>query len=216
LLPGGPAALPNVQKQLTLAQQLVLNGMPYVTVAFFGGVAANGDSVTNDSHYYNQKCIYDIWHDTTDYALTQLAKNLQASGKRVLILMGGEFGRGPADILSYPDGRGHYSLAFTWAILSINQPKFITTAVGDTGPDGLNNLYGYTYNGYAGYNFNAGALVDPIKPGTLGALMYKGMGFNVGTDTQTNIPAVLGTVPPVDYTYATVDAPKLMGHFGLA
>src|SRR5581483_7131845 len=101
-------------------------GVPYVAVGIDG----------NDTHDNNRSQVAMNWGDITDVAVSQMAKNLVASGKRVLILMGGEFGRNPDDVQGGRDGRDHHGDGFSWAALAINQPKFKTTAIGDTGPDG--------------------------------------------------------------------------------
>jgi hypothetical protein len=175
--------------QLTLAQNLVVSGVPYVSVGF----------PNPDSHNNGLTTVPQAWA-ILGAAIPQLAKNLQATGKRVLIVMGGEFGRTP--VARSDGGRDHWPYAFNWNLLSINQPKFKTTAVGNTGPNG---------------DWVDTQLVDPIQPGTLGALCYKVMGFDVGVDSATNIP--IPTNPsacPVDATMAAVNAPALMKQFGLA
>ena len=200
------AAAPNDGdlKSLTLAQQLVQNGIPYVSVGIGG----------NDTHSNNMKGVTLNWGAVTDPAVAQMAPNFQASGKRVLIVMGGEFGRTPNTVApdaagKRRDGRDHHPTGFSWAMLSVNAAKFTTTAVGDTGPDGMNTTTSTT------------PLVDTIYPGALGALLYRAMGYNVGTDPSTNVPTGSGgSAPPVDATMATStargNATWLMQQFGLA
>src|SRR5277367_5870543 len=105
-----------------------------------------------------------------DPALAQMCANLKATGKRVLILIGGEFGRGPQDVATGRDGRDHWGSGFSWALISINQPAFKQTAVGDTGPDGV-----WTVNTPANPLSTSGdtskQLVDPVSPGALGGLL---------------------------------------------
>lgn len=203
LLTGGPTARAATLQNLTLAQELVKAGIPYVTVGITG----------NDTHANNRAGVTSIWGDTTDKALAQMCRNIKTSGKRVLIVMGGEFGRTPATVAPDAggvrrDGRDHWASGFSWALLSINQPGFKTTAVGDTGPDGMFRLGATT------------PLVDPIYPGVLGALIYRSMGFKVGVDAATNVPTVIGSRCPVDQVMATStargDATWLMKQFGLA
>ncbi len=203
ILPGGPTAKAATLQNLTMAQELVKAGIPYVTVGIGG----------NDTHVNNRAAVSSIWGDTTDKAVAQMCKNIKASGKRVLIVMGGEFGRTPQTVAPDAqgvsrDGRDHHASGFSWALLSINQPGFKTTAIGDTGPDGM---------------WRAGAatpLVDPIYPGVLGALIYRSMGFRVGTDAATNVPTTLGARCPVDQGMATStargNATWLMQQLGLA
>ena len=198
ILPGGPTANGGDLQNLTLAQELVKAGIPYVALGIGG----------NDSHTNNMATITQNWHDTTDPAVSKMASNLKAAGKRVLIIMGGEFGRGPADTIGGRDGRDHWPDGFSWAVLSVNQPKFAkNVAVGDTGVNGTNQ---------AGNN----NLKDPIYPGVLGALVYRSMGFPIGTNPAYNVPTAVGPDCPVDLTMATstsVDQGTwLMQQFGLA
>ncbi len=197
ILPGGATANGGDLQNLTLAQELVKAGIPYVALGIGG----------NDSHTNNMATITQNWHDTTDPALAKMASNLKAAGKRVLIIMGGEFGRGPADTIGGRDGRDHWPDAFSWAVLSVNQPKFSkNVAVGDTGVNGTNGP--------------TSGLKDPIYPGVLGALVYRSMGFPIGTNPAYNVPTAVGPDCPVDLTMATsasVDQGTwLMQQFGLA
>lgn len=200
---GGGANAGNLRR-LTLAQELVTAGIPYVAVGIGG----------NDTHTTNRNNVTINWRDTVDSAVAQMARNLKATGKRVLIIMGGEFGRTPQTVAPDAqgvrrDGRDHYPSGFSWAMLSINQPAFRTTAVGNTGPDGLWRVGSAT------------PLVDPIYPGALGGFLYRSLGFAVGTDARTDVPIATGSLqPPVDRTLATSTTPGgsvwLQQRFGLA
>jgi len=124
--------------------------------------------------------------------------------------MGGEFGRTPDTVASGRDGRDHHPVGFSWGLLSINQPAFKTTAVGDTGPDGMQTLT------------SSPTLVDPVYPSAVGGLLYNVMGFPVGTDPKYNVPTGKGSpAPPVDPTYANQPATTagstawLLSKFGL-
>lgn len=137
-----------------------------------------------------------VWGDNTDVPLAQMARNLKATGKRVLIVMGGEFGRTPGTVApdstgARRDGRDHWGSGFSWAMLSINQPRFRTTAVGDTGPDGTWTSRSTT------------RLVDMVEPSAFGGFLYRALGFRVGTDPATNIRTQAGVRPPVDQAIAT-------------
>jgi hypothetical protein len=202
ILPGGTGASGGALRNLTLAQELVKAGIPYVALGIGG----------NDSHDNNRQTIMNNWGATTDVAVAQLAMNLKATGKRVLIVMGGEFGRTPDSVLDSNnvarDGRDHWASGFSWGMVSINQPAFRMTAVGDTGPDGM-----WTRN-------STTKLVDPIEPSAFGALLYRSLGFPIGTDPKWNIPTSIGSRPPVDQAIATSTLSGggtwLMQKFGLA
>lgn len=202
LLTGGPNASGTHMRNLTLAQELVKAGIPYVALGIGG----------NDSHDNNMATIRRNWGDNTDVPLAQMARNLKASGKRVLIVMGGEFGRTPGTVAPDAagvrrDGRDHWGSGFSWAMLSINQPRFRTTAVGDTGPDGLWRATSST------------PLVDRIEPSAFGGLVYRAMGLKVGQDPAFNLPTTVGSRPPVDINHLNLTTsggtPWLMQRFGL-
>ena len=196
LLPGGPTAPSGDIQRLTMCQELVKAGVPYVAMGIGG----------NDTHTGNSERIRRNWGDTTDVAVARMAQNLKATGKRVLILMGGEFGRTPNT--SKPDGRDHWASGFSWAMLSINQPAFRTTAVGDTGPDGTWTVRSAT------------KLVDPVEPSALGGFVYQALGFPIASDPKWNVPTAVGVRPPVDQDIALSTAPGggrwLMQQFGVA
>jgi len=175
ILPGGAGANTGDLQALTLAQNLVTAGIPYISCGIGG----------NDTHSGNKQGVTNNWGMTTDPAVTQMAKNLKATGKRVLVIMGGEFGRTPNSVAGGRDGRDHYPDGFSWAMLSINQPKFKTTAIGDTGPDGMNTVA-------------AANLKDPIYPKDLGGLVYQVMGFLAGNSPTTDVPTITRNAPPVD------------------
>jgi hypothetical protein len=193
-----PAADSSFSKRITLAQELVKAGVPYVALQLNG----------NDSHTLNKATITDKWANNTDPAVAQLATNLKATGKRVLILMGGEFGRTPRisqDPDALMDGRDHWWDGFSWGFLSINQPKFKTGAWGNTGPDGL----------YSQSSRNAGSLpgmlVDPCEMADFGAFIYRALGFQVSNSTYY-VPLTTGMAAPVD---PVNNSSALMSYFGL-
>ncbi|HZV02471.1 MAG TPA: DUF1501 domain-containing protein [Planctomycetota bacterium] len=189
-LPGGPTAHAADLQNLTLAQQLVLNGIPFVSVAIGG----------NDTHLNNRAGVTMNWGDTVDVAVTQMAKNLKASGKRVLVTFFGDFGRTPFTTAPKTvnvdgsqgqarDGRDHWPSGFSAAMLSIGQPAFKTNAVGDTGPDGMWTATSTT------------PLKDIVYPGALGGMVYRAMGYSP-TNPNYYVPNALGSMaPPVDPQY---------------
>ena len=65
-----------------------------------------------------------------------------------------------------------------------------------------------------------GTLVDPVSPSALGGLIYRAMGFPIGTANQWNVPTSIGSRPPVDTDIANSTARGggtwLMQRFGLA
>lgn len=189
ILPGRNGAPQNDLMRLTLAQNLVTAGVPYVAVGIGG----------NDSHGNNRATITRNWGDITDSAVSAMARNLKATGKRVLIVMGGDFGRTPDTTNGGRDGRDHYPDGFSWAMLSINQPKFKTNAIGDTGPNGMATARQNT-------------LKDPIYPKDLGAFIYTNMGFLPGDSPRTDIPTAVRDAPPVDRVN---NSKLLMTTFGL-
>ena len=193
-----PATDSSFSRRITLAQELVKAGVPYVALNLNG----------NDSHTLNMATITNKWGANTDTAVAQLATNLAGSGKRVLVVMGGEFGRTPKisdDPEALGDGRDHWNDGFSWGLLSINQPKFRTGAFGSTGPDGLWTQTSSSRGGLPG------RLVDPVELKDLGAFIYRALGFQIGNSTY-NIPLSTGMAPPVD---ATNNSSALMNYFGL-
>jgi hypothetical protein len=187
-----PAADGYFSQKITIAQELVKAGVLYVGVGLGG----------NDSHTDNRATITTNWGQNADPAIAQLAKNLIPTGKRVLIVMGGEFGRTPTlstDPKAMGDGRDHWPDGFSWAFVSINQPKFKTGAVGNTGPDGL-------------WTVADANLIDPYDMKDFGAFLYKALGFQVGDPTY-NVPLIDKSAPPVDPTNKSAD---LLTYFGLA
>jgi hypothetical protein len=203
-LPGGTTANVSELRALTLAQQLVENGIPYVSVGIGG----------NDTHLNNTAGVTMNWGDTTDPAVAKMAQNLKASGKRVLVVMGGEFGRTPNTVAPNAqgvrrDGRDHFPSGFSWAFLSVNQPLWKTTAVGDTGPDGM-----WTTTS------TPNPLVDPVYPGAIGGMLYRSLGYPVATGPAWDVPIATGVnAPPVDATMATAagngNTLWLMNQFGI-
>lgn len=173
LAPGGNDG---VARRMTLAQELLKAGIPYVAMGIGG----------NDSHGNNMGTVTRNWGTYINRGLTEMAQNLKATGKRVLVTMYGDFGRTPASVNSGGrDGRDHWGGSFSVGVLSINQPKFKMTAIGDTGPEGL-------------LQWNSG-LVDPIAPADLGAFVYRSMGIQVGkVGGAFDVPLNARPAPPVD------------------
>ncbi|MCO5170524.1 MAG: DUF1501 domain-containing protein [Planctomycetes bacterium] len=189
-LPGGSGASGTTLRNLTLAQELVKAGVPYVALGIGG----------NDSHTNNIATVQRSWGASTDVPVAEMARNLKATGKRVLVVMGGEFGRTPDTVRpdasgNRRDGRDHWGSGFSWAMLSINQPSFRTTAVGNTGPDGMWTSRSST------------RLVDAVQPSAFGAFLYRSMGYAVGSDPATNIRVQTGVRSPVDQALATQATP---------
>jgi hypothetical protein len=186
LLPGNPWVDTNGNTQqpnqgdlqgLTLAQSLLTAGIPYVACGVDG----------NDTHSGNRDGVTGNWFGVTDPAVAMMAKNLKATGKRYLIMMFGEFGRTPDSVAGGRDGRDHNPDGFSAAFLSINQPAFKTTAIGNTGPDGMFKQ-----------GLQTPTLVDPMYPKDLGAMVYTVMGFLPGNSPTTDIPTAIRNAPPVD------------------
>jgi hypothetical protein len=153
------AAAPNARTtdvfNIALAQNLVLNGIPFVSCAITG----------NDTHTNNKAVVTLNWGETVDPLFTQLAQNFKAAGKRVLVVWIGDFGRTPQTVASGRDGRDHWPVGFSAGMLSVGQPAFRTNAVGQTGPDGM-----WTGTSTPG-------LVDMVYPGALGGMLYRAMGY---------------------------------------
>jgi hypothetical protein len=185
-----PAGDNGTAMRLTLAQELLKAGVPYVAMGIGG----------NDSHTGNFDTIGQNWGQSINKGLTAVAQNLKATGKRVLVTMYGDFGRTPASVNGGSrDGRDHYGSGFSVGILSINQPKFKMTAIGDTGPDGTNQA--------------ASGLVDPIEPADLGAFVYRSLGIQIGKpDGSFDVPLNGRNAPPVERIN---NSDKLLTTFGL-
>jgi len=190
-------------ERFTLAKELILAGVPYVTMGIGG----------NDTHGNNLSRMIRNWRDSFDSALAAAIPEIKNSGKRVLILAYGDFGRTPdgkgGGNVATRDGRDHWGDAFSIGMVSINQPKFKTTAIGDTGPDGAFTMNSTRRNG------QPGQLVDPLEPKDLGGFVYRAMGIPLfAADGRSDIPTPLGrNAPPVlrDGNEST----KLMQTFGL-
>ena len=191
-LTGKPILPPGdgIGMRMTLAQELIKAGIPYVAMGIGG----------NDSHGGNMGTISQNWGMYINQGLAAMAQNLKATGKRVLVTMCGDFGRTPASVDGgNRDGRDHWGGGFSIGLLSINQPKFQMTAIGDTGPDGLRQ-------------FNTG-MTDPIEPKDLGGMLYRSMGIQIGgADGRFDIPLLARPAPPVDRVN---NSQLLMQTFGL-
>jgi uncharacterized protein DUF1501 len=180
----------NTRRRLTQAVRLLEAGVPYVSCGIGG----------NDSHGNNRQTIQGNWGQSVDGGVVDIVNRLKASGKRCLIIMGGEFGRTPASVANGRNGRDHWGDGFSWATIAVNQPKFKTNAIGQTGPDGL-------------FRVRDNNLVDQVRPKDLGGMVYRSLGFQVGTDVAYDIPLNDREAPPVDRVN---DGKKLMEDvFGL-
>jgi hypothetical protein len=196
------------KQRFTLAQQLIKRGVPFLNV----GIGGN-----DDGHFNNQKAVEGIFGQTTNDLVRETILSLEEwcvdQGKRVLILLGGEFGRTPhqvGDNNGHPT-REHWASGFTWALVSINHPTFKSTAVGDTGPDGS-------------YTVGEGNLIHPVRPSAVGGLLYTVMGFPP-EDSRNHIETIDGLRSPVDLDFVRQEAadgsvagntPWLMDQFGLS
>ena len=181
-------------QRFTLAQELLKAGIPYVTCGIGG----------NDSHGNNMATVRNNWGQTFDRAVAAMAANLKATGKRYLIFTISDFARTPQTVAGGRDGRDHWGGAMSNLLISINQPLFKTTAIGDTGPDGL-WVEGTTGNGGAG---QLNMLRDPFEPAHLGYLVYSAMGIPMfAPDGRADVPTTTGrNAPPVDRT-VTIEVP---------
>ncbi len=197
-----PARDAGTARRLTQAVRLLEAGVPYVAVGIGG----------NDSHNNNAGIVQAIWGRSVDQGVGEIVNRLKATGKRVLIVVGGEFGRTPqtvnngrtngqtiANAQLGRDGRDHWGDGFSWALISVNQPQFKTGAYGDTGPDGM-------------WRERDGNLVDPVHPRDLGGLVYRSLGFPTGIDVEYDIPMNDRDAPAVDRMN---NSTKLMTNFGL-
>jgi hypothetical protein len=166
--------------RMTLAGRLVAKGIPYVALGMGG----------NDTHVNNRAGIEYVWKDNVAPALAAQARRIARDGKRCLVAIGGEFGRTPF-LVANGDGRDHWTNGFSWAFLSINQPKFQSGAYGSTGADGQ-------------------TVESPVRPGGIGGLLYRALGI----DANANPIALANgkTQPPV-WAYPT---DSILERFGLA
>jgi Protein of unknown function (DUF1501) len=171
-----PSSSASVSQRLTLAGRLIESGIPYV-LAGIGG---------NDTHQSNRETHQRIWGEDIDRGLLEVINRIKVTGKRVLILLGGEFGRTPNTVASGRNGRDHWGDGFSWAMVSVNQPLFQSTAIGQTGPNGV-------------LRARSGDLVDPVLPKDLGGFVYRALGYQVGDVPGVfNVPMEARTAPPVD------------------
>jgi hypothetical protein len=173
-----PGAGNNTAMRMTLAQELIKAGIPYVSMGIGG----------NDSHGNNMGTVAQNWGVHVNEGVTAMAQNLKATGKRVLITMYGDFGRTPQSVNGGGrDGRDHWGGSFSVAMISVNQPKFKMTAIGDTGPTGT-----WTTT-------SATKLVDPIAPADLGGFIYRSLGIQIGqVGGKFDLPLTSRPAPPVD------------------
>lgn len=184
-----PARDNGTAQRLTQAVRLLEAGVPYVSCGIGG----------NDSHGNNMATIRGNWGQSVDQGVSEIVTRLKASGKRVLIFMGGEFGRTPNTTANGRDGRDHWGDGFSWAMVAVNQPKFKTTAFGSTGPDGM-------------FRESQGTLIDPVHPKDMGGLVYRALGFQTGVSVKFDLPLNDRDAPAVDRIN---NGAKLMQTFGL-
>jgi len=163
------------RQRLTLASRLLEAGVPYVSAGIGG----------NDTHGNNQQNVGQNWGQAFDKGVGDLIDRVKATGKRCLIWAGGEFGRQPSDTAGGRNGRDHWGDGFSWVFISVNQPKFKSSAIGDTGPDGM-------------FRDSQGTLVDRVQPKDFGGMVYRSLGFQVGSDVAYDIPLNDREAPPVD------------------
>jgi hypothetical protein len=187
LVPGRSTA---TRERLTQASRLIEAGIPYVSCGIGG----------NDTHTNNMQRIRENWGEEVDQGVVEVVNRIKATGKRCLIMLGGEFGRRPdGKVPGGTDGRDHWGTGFSWAMISVNQPKFKTNAVGDTGPRGI-------------FRARDNNLIDTMEPKDLGAFMYRAMGFQVGIKVEFDVPLNDREAPPVDRINK---GQELMTQFGL-
>jgi hypothetical protein len=192
--------------RLTQAVRLLDAGVPYVACGIGG----------NDSHGNNVQTIQGNWGQSVDGGVVEVVNRLKASGKRALIVMGGEFGRTPNSVNNSTtnnqtiananlgrNGRDHWGDSFSWAVISVNQPKFKTGAYGYTGPDG---------NWRESNNDPATQTKDPVHPRDLGGFVYRALGFQTGLDVAYDVPLTDRAAPAVDRVNIST---KLLTNFGL-
>lgn len=185
-----PADSAGVSRRLTLAQELLKAGVSYVTCGIGG----------NDTHSNNMQQVRRNWGNSFDNGVGTMVQNLKATGKRYLIVAYGDFGRTPNTVANGRDGRDHWGDAFSVAMISVNQPKFTTNAIGNTGPDGM-------------FRNRDGNLVDGMEPKDLGGFLYRSMGIPIGApDGRADIPLNGRAAPPVDRNN---ESSRLMQTFGL-
>jgi hypothetical protein len=185
-----PTGSTDISRRITLTQRLVDAGVPYVVMGIGG----------NDTHINNRGRHEQNFGDYVDNGVVEMVNRFKQSGKRVLIMLGGEFGRTPGSVAGGRDGRDHWGDGFTWSFISVNQPKFKTNAYGQTGPDGT-------------FRARSNTLVDPVRPKDLGGFVYRAMGFDVGdVPGKFNIPMQDRTAPPVDRRNKSTE---LLQTFGL-
>lgn len=189
-----PAADQDTARRLTLAKRLLTAGVPFVATGILG----------NDSHDNNSQIVAANWGQSVGQGVSQLCRDLAATGKRVLVVIYGDFGRTPFTVDpngQNRNGRDHWADGFSVGLLSINQPKFTPTAIGDTGPLGM-------------WTRAAGTLKDPVQPKDLGGFIYRSLGFQLGrADGAFDVPMADRDAPPVDRLN---DSSKLLRTFGLA
>ncbi len=182
------------KQRVSLATQLVKAGVPFVNL----GIGGNDEGHTN-----NTAAVERIFGQATNHLVCDMLLDLEAwcvaENKRVLVFMGGEFGRTPHNVVNKDgyDTREHWASGFTWNLVSINHPTFKNTAIGDTGPDG-------------DYTLADGSLRDPVRPSAIGGLLYTVMGFPP-TDPQFHIDTTVGRRAPVDMAWVKPQSPD--GYF---
>lgn len=187
-----------MMRRLTMAWRLAEGGVPFVAVGLEG----------NDTHGINAFDGNDgnvgrNWR-LVDLAISEMARRAATTGKRVLIVLGGEFGRTPFTVTAgrVQVGRDHWAGAFSWGLVSLGQPRFRTGSVGYTGPNG-----DWTPR-------TPDRLVSPVLPGAVGSLVYRCLGVPVG-EPSTDVVMRDGPGCPLPPQLARVAGPALMARFGL-
>ena len=196
LLPGGNTA---IRERATVAKNLLLSGVPYVTF----GIGQN------DAHGNTVNTIRTNWQENLDVFLPAMLDALKASGKRFLIQVCGDFDRTPDGKGQFLRGAGrdHWGEAQTHLLFGVNQSKLKTTAVGDTGPRGLGTLNETRRGGVPG------GLRDPFPMGALGYVIYRSMGINLfQPDGAFDLPTAQRDTPPVDRHVGLTEGVELSNH----
>lgn len=193
LLPSGNNG---IAQRATLAQNLLIAGVPYVSMGIGG----------NDAHGNTPGTITNNWQNNIDVFLPAMLDNLKNTGKRYLIQICGDFDRTPDGKGGFGngDGRDHWGNYQTYLLFGVNQNKLKTTAVGETGPRGLGTVNETRRSGIPGQ------LVDPFPVAAAGYVIYRSMGINLfQPDGYYDIPTQLREAPPVDRQVGLTDGVKL-------
>ena len=192
LLPSGNNG---IRQRATLSQNLLLAGVPYVSMGIGG----------NDYHGNANQSVTNNWSNNVDVFLPAMIDNLKNSGKRYLIQLCGDFDRTPDGKGGFQGaGRDHWGHAQTHVLIGVNQPKLKTTAAGDTGPRGVGTVNETRRSG------QPGGLTDPFPMAAMGYVVYRSMGINLyQPDGYYDIPTQLREAPPAERQIGLTDGVKL-------